>query len=195
MHLAFLLTVLVFGAELRSGEDSAKPSRQEAPAPAPTAKPAKAQPGEAEVRRLIRQLGSADFAEREAAVKALRALGEEALPALKKASVDKDPELKRRATQLLKPLEAKVQMREMEHIVASKLSPREKGRKLKELITKGMPYKDVERILGECHDGTAGFGDGTANLMSRYRDYGLRISASTKVGQSGYWVDWVEFEK
>lgn len=185
MSLFLLLTVLVFIAEPRS----AKPILEEAPAPA-----AKAHPGDDEVRRLVEQLGDESFALREEATRGLVALGERALPALRKAATDKDPEVQRRATKLLKPLEAKVRIREMERIVASKLSPREKGQRLIKLIPKGMSYKEVERILGECHDGSGSSNDtdGRAALVSNYRKYGLRICASSKAGQNGYWVDSVE---
>jgi WD40 repeat protein len=53
---------------------------------------------DAAVARLIRQLGSEEFAEREAAAKELVALGEAAWPALRKAAVDHpDPEVRKAA--------------------------------------------------------------------------------------------------
>jgi hypothetical protein len=103
---------------------------------------------EAEARRLVGQLESESFQEWEAATRALRALGEKALPALKKAAASSDPEVQRRAARLLRPLEAQVRMRAIEEIKQSKLMPAEKGRRLKEFISKGMTEKDVERILG-----------------------------------------------
>jgi hypothetical protein len=50
--------------------------------------PTEAQP--TEVERLIKQLGSDSFSERETASKALEAIGEPALEALKKAATESD---------------------------------------------------------------------------------------------------------
>lgn len=58
----------------------------------------------AEIARLIHQLGSDDFTEREAASNALDALGETALPALRKAQDNSDLEIRRRAAHLVKVL-------------------------------------------------------------------------------------------
>lgn len=189
MSLFVLLVSIVTVAEPRCGpghDEAADRSRKEAP-------PAAVKVGEANVRRLIERLASPSYQEREAATRGLAALGERALPALKKAAASKDPEVKRRATQLLKPLEAKVRIREMGRIVASKLSPQEKGRQLKGLITEGMSYKELERVLGECHDGSgsANTTDGSAALISNYREYGLQISATRKAGQEHYLVSFV----
>lgn len=64
--------------------------------------PAKADP----VPRLIEQLGSKSFEEREAAVKRLEALGDAALPALREAVKSAtDPEVRRRAQHLVRRLE------------------------------------------------------------------------------------------
>src|SRR5262245_24196699 len=60
-----------------------------------------APPEAAEIEHLIRQLGSPKFLEREAAAKALDAVGEPALPALEKAiTATNDAEVRRRAQQL-----------------------------------------------------------------------------------------------
>src|SRR5262245_16633270 len=59
-------------------------------------------PSSLQAARLIEQLGSPGFAEREAAHKKLEALGERALPALQKAAKDaKDAEVRRRAGRLV----------------------------------------------------------------------------------------------
>lgn len=58
----------------------------------------------AKIDRLIRQLGSRDFTEREAAFKTLDALGEAALPALRKAQNHSDLEIRRRIGELVKLL-------------------------------------------------------------------------------------------
>lgn len=57
------------------------------------------EPDEAE--RLVRQLGSTDFAQREAAAKALLKLGPAALPALEKARQSDDAEVRKRAHDIL----------------------------------------------------------------------------------------------
>jgi hypothetical protein len=61
----------------------------------------------AEVERLIGQLGSAQFAEREAASRALEATGEPAVEALRKAVQSSDAEVRRRAEELLRCIEGR----------------------------------------------------------------------------------------
>jgi len=62
-------------------------------------------PGEpAEMGRLVRDLGAADFATREAASKKLRTFGPTAIPALEKAAASDDPEVRTRAREILKGL-------------------------------------------------------------------------------------------
>src|SRR5205823_5129027 len=68
----------------------------ESPAPAPI-RPA------AEV--LAAQLGAPSFADREAAAKALEALGPAAIPALQAAAKSPDPEVRQRASALLARLQ------------------------------------------------------------------------------------------
>jgi hypothetical protein len=51
--------------------------------------------------KLVAQLGSTKFAEREAALKALEALGPAALPALKRGADAKDPEVRKRVADLI----------------------------------------------------------------------------------------------
>ncbi len=84
------------------------------PAPGQTAadpsssKPPSKQPVDAaKIERFIRQLGSESFEEREAASKALDAIGEPALPALRKVRENTDLEVRRRVTALLKSIERK----------------------------------------------------------------------------------------
>jgi hypothetical protein len=60
----------------------------------------RAGPETAEAERLVRQLGSDDFAEREAATKALLRLGQAAFPALRNARHSQDVEVRRRAEEL-----------------------------------------------------------------------------------------------
>jgi WD40 repeat protein len=59
-----------------------------------------------EIQRLITQLGSEDFAQREAASRRLEAIGEPALPALYGATASKDPEVRRRAEQIIQAIHA-----------------------------------------------------------------------------------------
>jgi hypothetical protein len=66
----------------------------EAPAP-------KAGPQGPQIQRLIQQLGSDSYAEREAAAKALTEIGEPALEALREAAKSKDAEVRRRAAELV----------------------------------------------------------------------------------------------
>ncbi len=55
----------------------------------------------ADLSKLVRDLGAADFALREAAMRKLRAAGPAAVPALERAAESEDPEVKMRARQLL----------------------------------------------------------------------------------------------
>jgi hypothetical protein len=70
-------------------------------AAAPDTKPLLSPP----IESLIEQLGDKDFQRREAANKALAALGAEALPALLRARSHPDPEIRRRLEELIPPLE------------------------------------------------------------------------------------------
>src|SRR5216683_1501994 len=58
-----------------------------------------------QIEPLIEQLADKDFQRREAASKALAAVGTEALPALQKARSHPDPEVRRRLDELIPPLE------------------------------------------------------------------------------------------
>jgi hypothetical protein len=64
----------------------------------------------ARIDKLIEQLGSGSFQEREAATKALDALGAPALEKLKKASQSDDVEVSRRATELVKRIEKRTEV-------------------------------------------------------------------------------------
>ncbi len=72
--------------------------------------PGRTQP---EVKRLIRQLGSESFPEREAASRALEAIGEPAQQALRTAINDSDPEVRRRAAELVEALVDRVRGEEV----------------------------------------------------------------------------------
>src|SRR5690242_11836791 len=63
------------------------------------------EPDAAAIARLVKQLGSSDFRERETATKALAAIGLPALEALRNASKDIDVEVAQRATRLVTSIE------------------------------------------------------------------------------------------
>jgi uncharacterized protein (TIGR03067 family) len=68
---------------------------------------------QAGIQRLIRQLGSDSFKEREAASRDLAAIGESAEQALRRALLDSDLEIRRRATRLLHTLAGRIRAREV----------------------------------------------------------------------------------
>jgi RNA polymerase sigma factor (sigma-70 family) len=82
------------GGTAVAAADAPKPVAQPAPKPDP------------EAAKLVKQLGDADFATREAAGKKLRDLGTKAKPALQAGARDPNPEVARRATDLLRHLRA-----------------------------------------------------------------------------------------
>lgn len=73
-------------------------------ASSPSQPPSKKPVDAAQIERLIRQLGSERFTERESASRALDAIGEIALPALWKAQDSSDLEIRRRAVQLIEKI-------------------------------------------------------------------------------------------
>ena len=68
------------------------------------------------VARLIRQLGDDMFAKREEATKELEAIGEPALDALRKAASAGDPEIRRRAKQVIRAIAARITKKELEKL-------------------------------------------------------------------------------
>lgn len=68
-----------------------------------------AAPNNSEVEKLVRQLGADKMAQREAAHHALDAIGTSALEALKKAAASDDPEIRRRAEELIKGIEKRAE--------------------------------------------------------------------------------------
>src|SRR5262245_50339311 len=68
-----------------------------------------APPDPSHIARLITQLGSGDFQRRETATAELAALGPHALEALRRATAAADPELRRRAEELVRRLETRVE--------------------------------------------------------------------------------------
>jgi hypothetical protein len=80
--------------------------------------------------RLIRQLGSAKFAERQAASKALKDLGRVAAPALRQAATSADAEVRGRARRLLEMLERPEGRWYLSPVVSQECSIREATGKL-----------------------------------------------------------------
>ncbi len=70
--------------------------------------PTRAAPDDPEIPRLVHQLGSDNFAQRQEATKKLQAIGEPARAALRDASNSPDPEIQRRAATLLQEMNAKL---------------------------------------------------------------------------------------
>jgi hypothetical protein len=66
-------------------------------------------PKAADIGRLVQQLGSDSFEEREAASKALERIGEAALPALRRATGSDDAEIRRRARDAMKATYVRVE--------------------------------------------------------------------------------------
>jgi WD40 repeat protein len=77
---------------------------QERAAKQPQTSTAPAQPGPAEIQKLIDQLGSGSYVERQAASNRLREIGEPAWSALRKAALSDDLEVRRRAARLAKDI-------------------------------------------------------------------------------------------
>jgi hypothetical protein len=99
--------------------------------------------------RLIEQLGSPVYAEREAATQALDRLGEPALELLRKASEESgDAEIRRRAERLVATIELRGVRERAIAIRGSRSSPEEKGRKLKVMVKLGMSTAEVRDLLG-----------------------------------------------
>src|SRR5262245_51375117 len=92
------IVLLVIGPWLHSAWAQPPQPKQQTKPPKP--------PDAAEINRLIQQLGSKKFGEREAANKALQAIGPPAVEGLRQAAAQhKDPEVRRRISQLLNVME------------------------------------------------------------------------------------------
>src|SRR5947209_18125816 len=70
---------------------------------------ADAPPAASDAERLVKQLGAGKHADREAAARALDALGAAALPALRDGANSPDPEVRRRAGELLAKLDGQAE--------------------------------------------------------------------------------------
>jgi hypothetical protein len=134
------------------------------------------------IEQLVCQLGSEVFHEREAATRALEALGAPALGALRQAATENDDaEIRHRAARLVDVLDQRLLRKQVEAIENSSLSPEEKTRRLATFLSPGMSMKRIERGLGIA---PIHFEDGSVyypahNLMIKFDKQGMVASVST----------------
>src|SRR5262249_35203495 len=139
-------------------------------------------PDAANIGRLIAQLGSEFYARREAATKALGRIGEPTLDALRTAcESSEDVEIRRRAERLVKIIERRVIEERALAIRQSKLSPEEKGRRLRPYIKDGMLTEEITLLLGRpsavFHSaGSCTYGYAKLGLMIVFDRYGSVLS-------------------
>src|SRR5262249_15805534 len=97
------------------------------------------------IDRLIEQLASEYYAEREGATKALDRLGEPALDALRRAAASShDAEIGRRGERLVNSIGPRVREEQARAIRRSHLSPEDKGRWLKVLVKASLARHPVD---------------------------------------------------
>jgi RNA polymerase sigma factor (sigma-70 family) len=139
----------------------AEPPRPNAEAPPSRTADAGKAADAAEVERLIRQLGSDRFTEREEATQALEKIGEPAYEALRKAAADSDDvEIRKRAEGILRTIEQRWEVRRFEGHAGVALSPN--GRRALSTSDQTVQLWDVEtgaellRLTGHTVD-VAGF--------------------------------------
>jgi RNA polymerase sigma factor (sigma-70 family) len=125
--LVLAMLLLGFGGALTyralAGPPAERPQPEAPPPPAGPRQDAKAPPApavaEAEIERLIKQLGSDKFTEREAATTALERIGEPAYDALRRAAeTGDDVEIRRRAEGIIGRIEQRWQLRRFEGSIA-----------------------------------------------------------------------------
>jgi WD40 repeat protein len=104
---------------------------------APVPAPAQPQATPAQIEKLIRQLGSDSFIEREHASRKLEEIGDAALAALRRTLSNSDPEIRRRAVELVEAIESRYWMRgHTQEVVAMSVS------------------RSGDRVLSAGNDGT-----------------------------------------
>jgi hypothetical protein len=101
-----------------------------------------------QIDRLIQQLGSEHYAERETATRNLTSLGSASLPALIAAQESTDPEVQRRATRIARIIELRLLYESIQRTVASRQSPAEKGQKLRSILGPGLDADRIRSLLG-----------------------------------------------
>jgi hypothetical protein len=108
---AVILLVVALGIGVASVCYGPLASAQDRSAPNPSDAKAGGRPVDpARLERLIGQLGSARFAEREAAARELESIGPPALEALRKAGTNPDAEIRRRAASLIPAIEQRAEI-------------------------------------------------------------------------------------
>lgn len=122
---------------------------------------------EPNVVRLIGQLGSDTYADREDAGKALEAAGAAALPLLRKAAEGDDPEVRRRAAGLVRRIERRIENAKL--LVAPRVR----------LLFKDVPVAEAINRLSEAVGGDVRFDGDAARIAGR------RITLDT--GEVPYW--------
>jgi hypothetical protein len=139
----------------------------------------------ASIERLIRRLGSRRFRDREAASKALEAIGEPSLPALRKAARDDpDLEIRSRAQVLVERMMRRLEPVRIGRILRSDLKPAEKGRKLMGFLKRGMSREQVVTWLGKPRGRIycgCGMDRSPPTTLELYLDYGLVITYEADV--------------
>src|SRR5262245_60915815 len=99
--LTAIFGLLIVAAGAFGGKDKLLPAEQPAPTPLVATGP-----NDPEVERLIKDLGSDDWRTREKAGTALAALGEKALPTMRKVMLaTDDPEIQRRLAVLVRKMD------------------------------------------------------------------------------------------
>jgi hypothetical protein len=97
-----------------------------------------------QIDRLIQQLGSEYYAERQTATRNLTSLGSATIPALIAAEESPDPEVQRRATRIARIIELRLRYEPVQRTVVSRQSPAEEGQRLRSILGLGL---DADRIL------------------------------------------------
>jgi WD40 repeat protein len=126
---------------------------------------------DAQIARLIKQLGSDDFQVREVATKRLAELGEPALPALRRASTSDDAEVRFRAAQIIPAIVAAINDKlcvELRCLTGHKPNPKYKSEFRDGPVTSVLVSADGKRLL------TSGF-DATLRLWNTETGQELRV--------------------
>jgi hypothetical protein len=141
--IMILFTALALSVALFANSPALARDKQTPPGPSDSS--AQKEIGSIEAEKLIRQLGSHNYGEREAAERKLGTIGKPALIYLRKAAMDQtDPELRTRIQGLI------------DRLIDRLGRDRDEFAKLVSLIKEGMTDGEVMRILGKPDDIRAG---------------------------------------